>query len=525
MFGGYADPSDDDAMSGDDAAPDAAAAAAAAAGPSSQAAASPPAQQQKRRKVRQERTTADKVRRLHGKCKKQPASRFSLLHLAAPIQTTQEKQLFWELYLRYTKSGSTAWHSMAAVWNHRASIRMARRDFTVSLKAERHLKDYHRQTVKDMMQQANFAADDAITSMGAPPVGTRLGRTDTDLVLPPLPPSLPPTQVVEQLFPSSQAAGTATPQAIAAAAAAAASGLAARSSAVADDGASAVAATTSAAAGMGSVDPGPSRPAAGSPGGLAARVRTALKSLSPFKASKHPPTQQAQAPAVAVARSRSAQQQQGTLGSMQQAAGSAELQGAATLAAGRREQQHNATEGASVGSGAAAEGSMQATAAAVAAATAAAAAGEPVSAAAGSSRGTPGSSAAAAATGQATPPTGGGSAPTSCAAAQWSALLPRQGQQRVAASVKIAGAGGQQVGCVWFPEGYPVQRLDANNKPREITKCSKCSMPKWVPDEEHPGQLRENKAHQPTCPRATGEYTHQSGKKVGRVAANYKYKK
>jgi hypothetical protein len=86
-----------------------------------------PTQQQKKRKVREERTTAEKVRRLHGKCKKLPASRFSLLHLAAPIETLQEQRLFWALYLRYTKSGSTAWQKMTTVWNVRAMIRMARK--------------------------------------------------------------------------------------------------------------------------------------------------------------------------------------------------------------------------------------------------------------------------------------------------------------------------------------------------------------------------------------------------------------
>jgi len=182
----YVGSSGQDTMSEDEAVADAAEAA--PAGPSSQAASSP-VQPQKKQKVRQARTTADKVRRLHGRCRKLPASRFSLLQLAAPIQTPQERQLFWELYLRYTKSGKTSWHSMAAVWNHRASMRMARKDFTVSLKAERHLKDFHRQTVQHMMQQANFAADEAITSMGAPPLATRLGRADADLMLPPLPPT------------------------------------------------------------------------------------------------------------------------------------------------------------------------------------------------------------------------------------------------------------------------------------------------------------------------------------------------
>jgi len=78
---------------------------------------------------------------------------------------------------------------------------------------------------------------------------------------------------------------------------------------------------------------------------------------------------------------------------------------------------------------------------------------------------------------------------------------------------------------VLFPPGYPTQQLDKTGKAREIYKCSQCKMPKWVPDESRPGVLKENKEHLPTCTRTTGAYTHQSGKKAGQVAANYKYKK
>ena len=248
--------SEDDAGAAADAAA-AGAAAAVAAGPSSQTPASSPAQQPKKRKVRQERSTAEKLRALHGKCRKLPASRFSLLQLAAPIQTREEQQLFWELYMRYTKSGSTAWHNMAAVWNHRAHTRMANKDFTVSLKSERHLKDFHRLTVKSMMQQANFAADEAITAAGAHPVGIRLGTTATDLVPPPLPPPVPPTQVEQQLFTSSQADRTGQQAAAAAAAA----------------GAPASTAATPNRFG------GSASPFAAA----AAKVRTAFHSLSPFK--------------------------------------------------------------------------------------------------------------------------------------------------------------------------------------------------------------------------------------------------
>lgn len=74
---------------------------------------------------------------------------------------------------------------------------------------------------------------------------------------------------------------------------------------------------------------------------------------------------------------------------------------------------------------------------------------------------------------------------------------------------------------------YPTQRVEPKSgKARAISKCSKCQMPKWVPDESRPGHLKENKqAHRPECPRATNTYVHASGKKAGQVAANYSYKK
>jgi hypothetical protein len=80
----------DEAMSEEEDAVAAEAAAAAAAGASN----SPPPPQQKKHKVRQQQSTSDKVRRLHGKCKKTPASQFTLLHLAAPVSTVAEERLF-----------------------------------------------------------------------------------------------------------------------------------------------------------------------------------------------------------------------------------------------------------------------------------------------------------------------------------------------------------------------------------------------------------------------------------------------
>ena len=81
------------------------------------------------------------------------------------------------------------------------------------------------------------------------------------------------------------------------------------------------------------------------------------------------------------------------------------------------------------------------------------------------------------------------------------------------------------MGCELFPEGYPTQIQDKNGKAREITKCSGCNMPRLIPDDSRPGQLKKCEAHQPDCPRALGTYTHKTGKKAGRVAANHNYKK
>ena len=73
-----------------------------------------------------------------------------------------------------------------------------------------------------------------------------------------------------------------------------------------------------------------------------------------------------------------------------------------------------------------------------------------------------------------------------------------------------------------FDEGYPLQAPEGTGV---IYTCSRCKMPKWVPDKDRPGFLKKCSDHLPDCPRATGTYTHESGKKAGQVAANYSYKK
>jgi hypothetical protein len=151
----------------------------------------------KKRKVRRNKSTAEKLRLLHGKSTKLPAARFSLLNLAAPVETVQEQQLFWELYTRFTRGGSTAWNGMAQVWNFRAHMLISRNNFNVSLKAVRHLKGFHRKTTKSMLERANAAADNMIAAAGALPLATRLG-----LAAPPspAPPALLPHQVQTSLF-------------------------------------------------------------------------------------------------------------------------------------------------------------------------------------------------------------------------------------------------------------------------------------------------------------------------------------
>lgn len=132
-------------------------------------------EQSKKRKVRRARTTAEKVRLQHGKNEKTPAARFSVLHLAAPIQTPQEERLFWELYSRYTRGGRTRWHAMVAVWNYRANQLMARHEFSITLKSDKHLKDFHKHTTKRLLQQASAAAHSSIAAAGAPVLSTMLG--------------------------------------------------------------------------------------------------------------------------------------------------------------------------------------------------------------------------------------------------------------------------------------------------------------------------------------------------------------
>lgn len=69
----------------------------------------------KRRKVRQQQSTAEKLRRISGQCRKLPGSKYAILNFVAPVQTMEERQLFWELYLRDTRGGSTSWDAMLAV--------------------------------------------------------------------------------------------------------------------------------------------------------------------------------------------------------------------------------------------------------------------------------------------------------------------------------------------------------------------------------------------------------------------------
>lgn len=64
---------------------------------------------------RKQQFAAEKVRLNHGQVAKAPGAYVSISRTLARVPPTAEQLLFWQLFMRFTKHGSTRWGSMAGV--------------------------------------------------------------------------------------------------------------------------------------------------------------------------------------------------------------------------------------------------------------------------------------------------------------------------------------------------------------------------------------------------------------------------
>ena len=115
------------------------------------------------------------MRKMHGKCAKLPGSRAGLHAFMTEVSTKEEELLFWLLYNKYTKRGSTNWLLMATTWNFRARLQQERGDFSINLKDEKLLKKHHSKEVVSLARAIEHRsaglADPAVAQVVAAAAG------------------------------------------------------------------------------------------------------------------------------------------------------------------------------------------------------------------------------------------------------------------------------------------------------------------------------------------------------------------
>lgn len=426
------------------------AAAAAAAGGTSFPGGRPPKKQKK------QMSAAEQVRRMHGQVAKTAGANVSISRFFGNVQSDSEQLLFWKLFDRFTKNGSTQWDSMAATWCFTAAQQHSEGNFSLSYKTAQHLKSFHKQQVSSLARGLNLAAAQTASPAAAAAAGN-------------------PAAVAHAAALQAQAAAERAAAAAATAAYAAAQDTAVRG--VPSDTPAPVLPPQDAATGN-------TQPAA--PAADTAAARDTGNKRSWWALFRAPPAFQA------------------VEGSSSAVAGGANPNsGSAAAAAGAAAGDSGGDPGSHSAAAAAGSDGRQRQQGSAAAAAGARGAGSSGGAAAATAdkQGDPGIGSTAAAAAVAAAAAGG--SPRSSSAAAWADVLPgqQQGQQQPGSIGQVAGPRGFDLGGVHFPAGCPIQILTISDKTgptgkaRKISQCQGCKIPLQVPD-----AAQNNRALRKTLP-------------------------